>query len=310
MDVVSKNIGCVIVTYNRLSMLRKALQAYEALVVKPMYILVVDNHSQDGTREYLEAWQHEKVDYQKIVVTLGENLGGAGGFHAGLEQALQLPAEWIWVADDDACPDKAAIQYLDERIEQGTDGISALCAAVIENGEISIDHRRNLVRHGLTLQKEIIPLVAYNQKEFPLQIFSYVGAVLSKQTLEQVGLTKAEYFIHYDDTEHSIRVAQAGKILCIPAAKVEHFPPALQSNKPDWRFYYNARNTYALEKSHYYGVYLWHVVSDLVDIGVHFLTGRKKNKYRVKWSALQDAVRGRMGLHKLYRPGWQPNFEA
>jgi len=76
MDVVSKNIGCVIVTYNRLSMLRKALQAYEALVVKPMYILVVDNHSQDGTREYLEAWQHEKVDYQKIVVTLGENLGG------------------------------------------------------------------------------------------------------------------------------------------------------------------------------------------------------------------------------------------
>lgn len=30
---------------------------------------------------------------------------------------------------------------------------------------------------------------------------------------------------------------------------------------------------------------------------------------RVVWDALKDAMFGHMGLHKIYRPGWKPDFD-
>ena len=53
-------IGVVLVTFNRLEKLKIALEAYERQTVKPKYILVVDNNSTDGTREYLENWKKEE----------------------------------------------------------------------------------------------------------------------------------------------------------------------------------------------------------------------------------------------------------
>ena len=45
-------IGCVIVTFNRLEKLKKALAAYDKQEVKPKYIVVVDNASTDGTNVF------------------------------------------------------------------------------------------------------------------------------------------------------------------------------------------------------------------------------------------------------------------
>ena len=58
-------IGVVLVTFNRLEKLKIALEAYERQTVKPKYILVVDNNSTDGTREYLENWKKEEKQYKK-----------------------------------------------------------------------------------------------------------------------------------------------------------------------------------------------------------------------------------------------------
>ena len=43
-------IGVVLVTYNRLEKLKIALKSYEEQTVLPKYILVVNNNSNDGTR--------------------------------------------------------------------------------------------------------------------------------------------------------------------------------------------------------------------------------------------------------------------
>ncbi len=54
------DIGAVIVTFNRLEKLKKALASYEKQTLLPEYIIVVDNASNDGTKEYLEEWKKEK----------------------------------------------------------------------------------------------------------------------------------------------------------------------------------------------------------------------------------------------------------
>ena len=47
------NVAAVIVTYNRLEKLKNAIAAYENQLCKPTYIIVVNNASNDGTKEFL-----------------------------------------------------------------------------------------------------------------------------------------------------------------------------------------------------------------------------------------------------------------
>ena len=50
-------IGVVLVTYNRVSMLKKTLELYEKQTKKPDYILVLNNHSTDSTEGLLTSWE-------------------------------------------------------------------------------------------------------------------------------------------------------------------------------------------------------------------------------------------------------------
>ena len=101
------NIGVVIVTFNRLEKLKKTLTCFKEQDLSPKYVLVVNNNSSDGTKEFLETWKKDdNCQFKKMVIHEKENLGGSGGFHVGLEKAKEMDAEWIWVSDDDAYPQK------------------------------------------------------------------------------------------------------------------------------------------------------------------------------------------------------------
>lgn len=49
---MKNKIGAVIVTFNRIEKLKKALFSYESQTVVPDILIVVDNHSNDGTHEF------------------------------------------------------------------------------------------------------------------------------------------------------------------------------------------------------------------------------------------------------------------
>ena len=59
-------------------------------------IIIVDNGSSDGTKEYLSNLKGENIQ-----IIYQENLGGAGGFHTGLKAAYEQEYDWIWLMDDD-----------------------------------------------------------------------------------------------------------------------------------------------------------------------------------------------------------------
>lgn len=81
-----------IVTYNRLELLKECIQQVLSQTVPFSYICIVDNHSTDGTSEYLDqlAAGTETVfpnagKPEFHILHLPENIGGAGGFAKGLE---------------------------------------------------------------------------------------------------------------------------------------------------------------------------------------------------------------------------------
>ena len=76
------------------------LDGLAAQTHEPDAVIVVDNASEDHTREVLDA--HVGLRLQRI--HLEENTGGAGGFRAGIEAAYDQGFDRIWLMDDDVVP--------------------------------------------------------------------------------------------------------------------------------------------------------------------------------------------------------------
>src|SRR5690349_4366298 len=110
------NTCAVVVTYNRKHVLAECLNSILDGDAVPDQILVVDNASTDGTPEFIEASYPSCVS----VVRLARNLGGAGGFKAGISEALRIGSKFVWVMDDDHVIEKATLRELmDAMIRNG-----------------------------------------------------------------------------------------------------------------------------------------------------------------------------------------------
>ena len=97
-------IIAVVVTYNRLDLLKKNLQCLRRN--EPVHsIIVVNNGSTDGTYE----WLSEQTDLQVIHQA---NVGGSGGFYVGIQEAYHAGADWIWCMDDDVFPRENCMEHL------------------------------------------------------------------------------------------------------------------------------------------------------------------------------------------------------
>ena len=303
------NIGVVLVTFNRLNDLKKTLALYEVQSKAPDYILVVNNNSTDGTDVFLEKWKKEEKSIPHTVVTLPENIGGSGGFHYGAKKALELDAEWIWMADDDAFPDENALEALEnfsKQHEEVVRGAAALCTKNVGRNGIGQGHRCRVKRTALGTF--IVPVLEeeYQKDYFELDIYSFVGAVVKKEVMQKAGLPDKDFFIYEDDVEHSLRVRACGTIICVPEAKITHYENAA-SNEASWRDYYTTRNVLLTYKYHFdtyaYGVRLI----------CRFLTACRSlnpEKLEIFFVAARDAKNGVKGIHPVYRPGWKPRHKS
>jgi GT2 family glycosyltransferase len=227
----------VVVTYNRRELLRQCLSALAAQSCVPEHIVVVDNDSDDGTTDLLA--DHPA---HPDVLTLSRNVGGAGGFAAGMAYALEvLHAEWVWVMDDDTIPTPGALEAL-----IGAEADSRLRLSVLSSQAIWSDGRVHPMNQPRT-RVRARPREVSNARGLgarPIRTASYVSALIRADDLRRLGLPNADYFIWSDDFEHTGRLLRDGYGVHVPASVVEHrtkaFGTAQQS--PGDRFYFDVRN--------------------------------------------------------------------
>lgn len=305
-------IGVVIVTYNRLEKLKIALQSYEKQTYRPQYILVVNNNSTDGTNEYLNNWRSINNNIEKVVINLEKNTGGSGGFYEGLKNSLNKDADWVWVADDDAYPEENAFKIAKDYIEShNPNEISAICGTVLKSDKKTIDcsHRRNIYAKPFNrIAQPYSKIKDYKKTEFEINGFSYVGTMINKEKLKKTSLTKKDYFIYYDDTEHSYRLSKLGKIICIPKIKIVHDAPhSKMSEIVKWKLYYLVRNTLDFIYTNFDKKYFQIACIEVpfkFKIAVLLFGKNKREGYKMIKEAVKDAKNRKTGLHEIYRPGW------
>jgi ABC-type multidrug transport system fused ATPase/permease subunit len=113
----------VLVTHDRPQHLARSLTVL--LASPPGHldaVLVVDNASGPQTAAVLARLDDPRL----TVLRLGENMGGAGGFEAGLRHAVQhLSPAWLLVLDDDSWPDPGALATFHALDLVGWDAVAA-----------------------------------------------------------------------------------------------------------------------------------------------------------------------------------------
>jgi GT2 family glycosyltransferase len=233
----------VVVTCNRLELLKENLRCLKRQTAKADWIIVVNNGSVDGTAEWL-ATQSE------VEVLSQENLGSAGGQYAGLAKACKLGASWIWMMDDDFMPDSGALDALkacatDSEIVYGSVAISN------KNEDELCWHTKIFLPGGGVKYCKML-------SDFPEQAavktegIGFLGLYIHSSIVAKIGLPKKELFIWADDVEYFRRITQKGgfPMYYVRGSIGRHPPSAYVEKKFLWK---TLRVVRAAPEKAYYG---------------------------------------------------------
>ncbi|AWB83160.1 glycosyltransferase [Corynebacterium liangguodongii] len=192
--------AAVIVTHNRVELLRHSLTMVAEQTHRVDWIIVVDNGNQPEVRELLEALCPERGVY----LPSKTNLGGAGGFAYGFLHALALGADAIWCADDDGRPadDNVLAELYRVATREGLAEVSPIVANLEDPTKLAFP-----LRQGLTWKRETSEL----EGDFLPQYASlFNGALISAKAMERIGVPDYRLFIRGDEVEYHRRLAQSG----------------------------------------------------------------------------------------------------
>ena len=275
--------AAVVVTWNRKDMLRQCLDCIIGQQGADCDVLVIDNASTDGTYDMVTAdYAGPRVHY----LDTGDNLGGAGGFMCGIEAAVTMGYDRIWIMDDDCFPNPTALAELLKADEELGGRWGFLCSAIYwTDGEICKFNRpkKDAFRH--------VGERDYRRKLVPVKMTSFVSAMFRAEVVREVGLPIAEYFIWTDDYEYTGRISKLHPSYAVSASKVAH---AMRANaRPSLatedisrigRFYYLSRNDVHCYRQHGaigYAYLVAKTVYTAVDILLHARSGRGGRLYQL-----------------------------
>lgn len=238
-------IVAVVVTYNRLELLKRVITALKSQTIPVDKIIVINNGATDGTKEWL--------DSQESLITIHqENVGGAGGFYRGIKEAMTTEAEWIWCMDDDVFPTS---QCLEQLILHYTaeDKTGILCPKRLMDGRVFISETRkqNLSDPLKYIFDDSLEAEMLNDNEtIEIEGMAFEGPLIKREVVENIGLPNKDLFILYDDTDYSYRAILAGyKVKVVSNAIMEKYCHHNTLSKKEtiiknkWKLKYHFRNT-------------------------------------------------------------------
>lgn len=231
-------ITALVVTHERLDLLRACLTAVLSQTRQPDAVVVVDNASADETTAAVMR-EFPGVD----LLILRHNTGGAGGFATGMQRALDgHHADLLWVLDDDTVPHADALEQLVDAWAAHPEQAPGLVASrvVWTDGR---EHPMNTPRTA-PLARSAEQAAARAVQCLPVRSASFVSVLLDAAAVRAVGLPVADYFLWNDDFEFTTRLLRDRPGLLCPASVVEHHTRLFGDSEadPGARFYYEVRN--------------------------------------------------------------------
>lgn len=305
---MNEKFAVIVVTYNRMNLLKECLECIQRQKLTPYNVIIIDNHSTDGTENFLKNLPEIK-ESKWIWKRETQNLGGAGGFYNGMKIAMETDAEWFLLLDDDAMLAPDYLFLIAESIPNHPD-IMAYSGTVLTDNQIIVDHRRRFNKVEIPVGKD-----EYNEKEFEYDLGSFCGIVVNRKVVDKVGYPEKDFFIWYDDTEYSFRIMALSKFVNVNKAILNHktnIVIATSENKKEkinWKSYYGFRNVvYSYKKHRMLSFCLRYYILGRMKSAVKnyfdFSINKDVRRYNLQltFTAIKDGLIGKLGVNELYKP--------
>lgn len=212
------NVGAVVLHFRRWPGVRDTLDALHAQTRPPDTVIVVDNHSADGSVAELRS------AYPGLeVIEAAANGGYAAGMNLGLQASLARGSDAVLLLTHECRLAPDALAALVDRLE-GEPAVGALGPLIGDlsdpemvfsaGGEIDCrtwrtDHRRTPARMGDWT----------GRPPQPAEWLDGAAILLRSAAVEAAGAFDEGYFLYFEETEYLLKLRRLGwSVECVPAA--------------------------------------------------------------------------------------------
>jgi GT2 family glycosyltransferase len=241
---MSEKIAVTVLTYNRLDFLKEIIDAIRNQTLKPDEIIVVNNSSTDGTKQWLD-------EQEDLFVVTQENTGSSGGQYTAFKTAYDRGFDWIWTMDDDVVPRPDCLEKLMENPVPSV--IKTPLRITVEGTPFLNDTLSyNLSNPFKSIWVEILSEKYLELDFIPAVGITFEGPCFHRSLIEKIGLPEKKFFIYADDGEYFIRANKAGfKSGILTAAKLDRKLSVPDLRKEfSWKNFYIIRNIIAIDVLH------------------------------------------------------------
>lgn len=173
------------------------------MTCRPRWVIVIDNASTDDTQSIVA----DAVGLFPSGVLRNSrqttNLGGTGGFAAGMAEATKLRATWLWLLDDD--------------LEVIPDGLEKLLSwgdryKCIQGARLDFDGSpfffQPFFSEWLGVVLPFIRNPFSEQSYRPINVGCFEGMFVHRDVVEMVGLPDVRFFMTWDDAMYGWLISQ------------------------------------------------------------------------------------------------------
>jgi GT2 family glycosyltransferase len=279
-------ISAIIVTYNNPEMLQELIIDIKNQNIGPNEIIIVDNSSNNKSEKIVK----DNFSYIKYF-KMAQNIGSAGGYCFGFEQAIKN-SDFIWTLDDD-------VSLRNDTLEQ------------LIKGFIDIEKKYPV--------GAVRSVGKYHKYNYPtkLDIVPWRGTLFYVDVVNKLGLPGKDFFLYGEDIEYSLRLEKYGylcfwipKSICIQK-RVEKKTYSFLGKKLDvyptsFRLYYAFRNELYIYLHYFKIKRVIKLLFYAIKVTAGIILFEKKlvgfKKIKAIYIGLWHGILGKLGKNEKYSP--------
>lgn len=324
---------CVVtVTYGeRLALLERMLEAVGRQGVRE--VVVVDNGSTGGLAGLSDRFPLLRLH----VESMGMNTGSAVGFGKGIDVALALGVDMVWLLDDDNLPLEGALVALLTNYKRFSEQwprnkLAALAyrpdhqsgvAGGVKGAKINPRASSFLGFHVLDIPQKLAQRLSSRRgggtppSVVRLDTAPYSGLLFHRDLVQTIGLPRQDFVLYSDDIEWTYRISRSGGcIMLVTESTIEDMESSwnvkekggsaistMLDNGGDFRAYYGVRNAAYFFTHLAAGHHLTKLLNRRIYILLLWIGSRRagrRARYKLLRRAISDGVRGHLGVVSDY----------
>lgn len=219
-------------------------------------ILVIDNHSDDGSVEYInstlknsgfitklcgkDGWSSiSKIPEEELVIYETERNGGyAYGNNIGMKMAFAMGFDYVWILNNDTFIKNDALMPMLEKIRRDNNGI---IGSIIKKPSGEVECYGGGIAYPCIGRVRVVRDYSGFKKD--MRNFFLMGAsiLVPKKIYEEVGGLDEKYFMYFEEADWQRNILRAGYFLDV-AEESTVFHLSSEKERSESYYYYMSRS--------------------------------------------------------------------